>query len=128
MMLCISRYESYTKACLRSFQTSGKVLKHWNNQMIGYWVYKVQNHYSGPYRYSQHLQTLIVCCVIILLMRAKCVGPASCEVRCTITMRLKNRQKAYYTYIYVYAMCTLYNVHKEYLLCTHFLCIRSIAH
>ena len=24
-------------------------------------------------------------------------------------------------------MCTLYNVHKEYLLCTHFLCIRSIA-
>ena len=24
-------------------------------------------------------------------------------------------------------MCTLYNVHKEYLLCTHFLFIRSIA-
>ena len=24
-------------------------------------------------------------------------------------------------------MCTLYNVYKEYLLCTHFLCIRSIA-
>ena len=28
MMLCINRYESYTKASLRSFQTSGKVLKH----------------------------------------------------------------------------------------------------
>ena len=34
------------------------------------------------------------------------------------------------TYIYnIYAiLCTLYNIHKEYLFCTHILCTQSITH
>ena len=35
---------------------------------------------------------------------------------------------AYSTYIYMQCVCCiLYNVHKEYLLCTHFLCILNIT-
>ena len=41
MMLCINRYENYAKASLSSFLTSGKVIKHCNNQMIKYRVCKV---------------------------------------------------------------------------------------
>ena len=32
----INRYENYAKASLSSFLTSGKVIKHCNNQMIKY--------------------------------------------------------------------------------------------
>ena len=41
MMLCINRYENYTRASCNSFQTSAKVLKCCNNQMIRYGVYNV---------------------------------------------------------------------------------------
>ena len=39
MMLCINRYENYTRACCKSFQTSGKVLKGCNNQIARYHIY-----------------------------------------------------------------------------------------
>ena len=41
MMLCINRYENYTRASSNSFQTSYKVLKRYNYQMIRYGVYNV---------------------------------------------------------------------------------------
>ena len=41
MMLCINRYENYTRASCNSFQTSCKVLKRYNYQMIRYGVYNV---------------------------------------------------------------------------------------
>ena len=41
MMLCINRYEIYTRASCNSFQTSCKVLKRCNYQMIRYGVYNV---------------------------------------------------------------------------------------
>ena len=41
MMLRINLYENYTRASCNSFQTSGKVLKRCNNQMIRYGVYNV---------------------------------------------------------------------------------------
>ena len=41
MMLCINRYENYTRASYNSSQTSAKVLKRCNNQMIRYGVYNV---------------------------------------------------------------------------------------
>ena len=41
MMLCINRYENYTRTSCNSFQTSAKVLKRCNNQMIRCGVYNV---------------------------------------------------------------------------------------
>ena len=66
MMTCINRYENYTRAFCSSSQTSGKVLKRCNNQMISYRkynVYKVQKALQWlflHYRYSQHLHTFRV--------------------------------------------------------------------
>ena len=41
MMLCINQYENYIRASCNSFQTSCKVLKRCNYQMIRYGVYNV---------------------------------------------------------------------------------------
>ena len=40
-MLCINRYENYTRASCNSFQTACKVLKRCNYHMIRYEVYNV---------------------------------------------------------------------------------------
>ena len=83
MMPCIYHYENYTKAFCSSPQTSGKVLKRCYN-MIRYWLLSIQSSKSIilQYRYSPHLHTFRVWRVVILLMRAKCVGS-----RCMIILR-----------------------------------------
>ena len=84
-MPCINRYENYTRGSCSSSQTSGKVLKRCNNQIIKYWLLSIWSSLQWlflHYRYSQHLHTFRAWRVIILLMRAKCVGP-----RCMIILR-----------------------------------------
>ena len=51
-------------------------------------------------------------------MRAKCVGPARLDAQLQCDQKVDKRLTTH-----IYAMCALYNVHKEYLFCTQVLCI-----
>ena len=61
------------------------------------------------YRYSQHLHTLTfrIWRIVILLMRAKCVGPARVIKKAYCATRIYN----IYTRCAIYAICTLYIAH-----------------
>ena len=64
------------------------------------------------YHYSQHLRTFRIWRVVILLMRAKCVGPARVSKKAYYTMRIYMQ----------YVQCTLYIAHTAHLF-LHTFCI-----
>ena len=83
MILCINRYENYTRAFNSSLQTSGKVLKRCYYQMIRYWILSIWSSKARQwlflhYRYSPRFASDAS---LFLLMRTKCVGP-----RCMINL------------------------------------------
>ena len=76
------------------------------------------------YRYSQHLHTFFVRCVIILLMRAKCTGPARvntqsqcecCTYRLQCTTYIKHIYFVHRFYIYQSIADYLYVQYMDYI-------------
>ena len=83
--------------------------------MIRYCIYNVlKARYWAflHYRYSQHLHTFRVLRVVILLMCAKCVGPARVIKKAYCAMRIYMQ----------YVQCTLYIAHAAHLF-LHAFCI-----
>ena len=70
MMLCINRYENYTGASCNSFQTSAKVLKRCNNQMIRYRVFNVID--SVYLYYNSEVCVCVRACVCVCVCVCVC--------------------------------------------------------
>ena len=69
----INRYESYTRAFCSSLQTSGKVLKRCNNQMIRYWIFTKNqvDHICATYGFLKHFDTKIIYIIIYIYQKPK---------------------------------------------------------
>ena len=73
----------------------------------------LKKHDNIHYRYSQHLHTLRVWRVVILLMRIKYVGPAR------VNTQFQGNKRRIAECAYTYNMYTVHIVHTAHLFFTH---------